>query len=121
MGAVRKALSLLLTEERWSPLVRQFLLEQQAELTDWDTKIEVVTARIKRENATQPICHRLEQARGIGPLGASALWVKAAGQSYQNGRHFAAALGLVPKHTGTGGKIRLGGISKRGIGISGNY
>jgi len=114
VGAVRKALSLLLTEERWSPLVRQFLLEQQAELTDWDTKIEVVTARIKRENATQPICHRLEQARGIGPLGASALWVKAAGQPYQHGRHFAAALGLVPKHTGTGGKIRLGGISKRG-------
>ncbi len=52
--------------------------------------------------------------RGIGPLSASALWLKASGQPYQNGRHLAAALGLVPKHTGTGGKIRLGGISKRG-------
>ena len=37
-----------------------------------------------------------------------------AGQPYQNGRHVAAALGLVPKHTGTGGKVRLGGISTRG-------
>ena len=114
VGAVRKALPLLLAEERWAPLLQQFLTDQQAELLYWDTKIEAVTAQINLENARQPICQRLEQARGIGPLGASALWAKAAGQSYQNGRHVAAALGLVPKHTGTGGKVRLGGISKRG-------
>ena len=114
VASVRKALALLLTEDRWSALVRQFLADQQAELEDWDTKIAAVTAQINREHARQPICQRLEQARGIGPLGASALWAKAAGQSYQNGRHVAAALGLVPKHTGTGGKVRLGGISQRG-------
>ena len=114
VASVRNALPLLLAEERWAPLIQQFLTDQQAELLYWDAKIEAVTAQINRENATQPICHRLEQARGIGPLGASALWSKTAGQSYQNGRHFAATLGLVPKHTGTGGKVRLGGISKRG-------
>ena len=114
VASVRKALPLLLADERWAPLIQQFLTDQQAELLYWDAKIEAVTAQIKRENATQPICHRLEQARGIGALGASALWGKTAGQSYQNGRHFAATVGLVPKHTGTGGKIRLGGISKRG-------
>lgn len=114
VASVRSALALLLTEDRWSGLVRQFLADQQAELEEWDSKIEAVTAQIKRENARQPICQRLEQARGIGPLGASALWAKMAGQTYRNGRHVAAALGLVPKHTGTGGKIRLGGISKRG-------
>jgi transposase len=114
VASVRKALPVLLAEERWAPLVRQFLTDQQAELTYWDTKIEAVTAQITRESAMQPVCQRLEQVRGIGPLSASALWLKAAGQPYQNGRHLAAALGLVPKHTGTGGKIRLGGISKRG-------
>ena len=114
VASVRKALPLLLAEERWAPLIRQFLTDQQAELTYWDTKIEAVTAQITRESATQPVCQRLEQVRGIGPLSASALWLKAAGQPYQNGRHLAAALGLVPKHTGTGGNIRLGGISKRG-------
>lgn len=114
VASVRHALACLLTEERWSALVRQCLADQRAELEEWDAKIEAVTAQIKQENARQPICQRLEQVRGIGPLGASALWAKAAGQSYQNGRHVAAALGLVPKHTGTGGKVRLGGISKRG-------
>ena len=33
---------------------------------------------------------------------------------YKSGREFCAWLGLVPKQTGTGGKVRLGGISKRG-------
>jgi len=114
VAAVRKALPLLLAEERWAPLIRQFLLEQHAELLEWDTRIVAVTQAITQENARQPVCQRLEQIRGIGPLSASALWLKAGGQTYQNGRHLAAALGLVPKHTGTGGKIRLGGISKRG-------
>ncbi len=114
VASVRKALLTLLADERWAPLVRQFLVEQQAELTYWDTRIEAVTKHITRESATQPVCHRLQQVRGIGPLSASALWLKAAGHQYSNGRHLAAALGLVPKHTGTGGKIRLGGISKRG-------
>lgn len=114
VASVRKMLPLLLAEERWAPLLQQLLIDQQAEWRYGDAKIEAVTAQITRETAAQPICHRLEQARGIGPLGASALWGKTAGQSYQNGRHFAATLGLVPKHTGTGGKVRLGGISKRG-------
>ena len=112
--ALCQALPSLLAEERWSPLLRQFLTEQQAELRVCETQIEAITASIKGESARHPVCHRLEQVRGIGPLGASALWVKLSGGSYQNGRHVAAALGLVPKHTGTGGKVRLGGISKRG-------
>jgi len=114
VGALRKALPTLLADERWSLLMRQFLTEQQTALTAYDTQIAAVMAGITRESATHPVCHRLEQVRGIGPLGASALGVKLAGGSYQNGRHVAAALGLVPKHTGTGGKVRLGGISKRG-------
>jgi transposase len=34
--------------------------------------------------------------------------------AFKSGREFCAWLGLVPKQTGTGGKVRLGGISKRG-------
>jgi transposase len=33
---------------------------------------------------------------------------------FQSGRQFAASLGIVPAQTGTGGKVRLLGISKRG-------
>jgi transposase len=35
---------------------------------------------------------------------------------FRSGREFAASLGLVPRQVGTGGKVKLGSISKRGNG-----
>ena len=58
---------------------------------------------------------RLCKASGIGMLGASALAATLGdGTGWRSGREFAASLGLVPAHTGTGGKTRMGHISKRG-------
>src|SRR5213592_2999405 len=52
---------------------------------------------------------------GVGPLTASALTASiASGHEFLNGRQFAAWLGLVPRQYSTGGKTRLGRISKRG-------
>ena len=36
------------------------------------------------------------------------------GRGYKNGRHYAANLGLVPREHSSGGRQRLGGITKRG-------
>ena len=36
--------------------------------------------------------------------------------AFRSGRHFAASLGIVPRQDGTGGKVKLGPISKRGNG-----
>ena len=56
------------------------------------------------------------QIPGVGLLGATALAALLGedGQGYRNGREFAACLGLVPRHTGTGGTVRIGRLSKRG-------
>ena len=52
---------------------------------------------------------------GIGPLTASAITASvASGYEFSNGRQFAAWLGLVPRQHSTGGKARLGRITKRG-------
>lgn len=58
---------------------------------------------------------RLATIPGIGPLAASAI-VASVGNasSFKNGRSFAAFIGLVPKQSSSGGKERLGKISKRG-------
>ena len=114
LAALRKALPLLLTEDRWARCFRQLVEAQQAEWQALDQRIAAVTQQLECLSQTEPHCVRLQQIPGIGPLSASALWVKLSGQAYTNGRHLAAALGLVPKHTGTGGKIQLGRISKRG-------
>jgi transposase len=64
---------------------------------------------------SDPVASRLQQLRGVGPIGATAL-VAAVGDARQfaNGRQMAAALGLTPKQHSSGGKERLLGISKRG-------
>ncbi len=64
---------------------------------------------------TDDLSQRFSQVRGIGPMGAT---IAAAdlGKSrvYENGRQYAASLGLVPRQHTTGDKPHLMGISKRG-------
>ena len=62
-----------------------------------------------------PVSQRLATIPGIGPIIATAIaaTVTEPGQ-FRSGREFAAWLGLVPRQNSTGGKTRLGGISKRG-------
>ena len=51
----------------------------------------------------------------VGPMISTSIVAAAGnGSNFKNGRHFAAWLGLVPKHSGTGGKTKNMGISKRG-------
>lgn len=58
-------------------------------------------------------CRKIAAIPGIGPLTATAL-VATIGNpaAFKSGRELAAYLGLVPRQTSTGGKVRLGGISK---------
>jgi transposase len=58
---------------------------------------------------------QLRKVPGIGVLGATALAATLGdGAAWRSGREFSASLGLVPAHSGTGGKARMGRISKRG-------
>jgi transposase len=60
---------------------------------------------------------RIMTMPGVGPLTASAITASvASGHEFGNGRQFAAWLGLVPRQHSTGGKRRLGRITKRGDG-----
>jgi len=65
-----------------------------------------------RSNATSK---RLICIPGVGPLLATALVANIADpKAFRSGRHFSAWVGLVPKQHSSGGKDRLGGISKQG-------
>lgn len=74
------------------------------------------TRRIERHNAGDALAQRLQAVPGIGTLGASALAAElaAGADSYANGRQYAACKGIAPRLSGTGGKVRVGSISKRG-------
>ncbi len=72
----------------------------------------------KRIHAWHRACEeslRLESIPGVGPIVATALIAEVGDwQAFSSGRYLAAWIGLVPKQHSTGGKERLGGISKQG-------
>src|SRR4029453_15081900 len=64
---------------------------------------------------TSEASRRLDRISGIGPLIATALVPSVPNpQAFKSGRDLAAWIGLVPKQNSSGGKERLGSISKHG-------
>ena len=95
------------TRRAMMPLVEQYRLLQDQTL-DLDRQVLAW-------HRSSDVSKRLATIPGIGPLTASAL-VGSVGDAshFKNGRSFAAFIGLVPRQSSTGGKERLGRISKRG-------
>ena len=88
------------------------LLEQIAEKT---VRIDARTGKIKALATEADTSRRLQTIPGVGPLTALAVEAFAPPmESFRHGRDFAAWLGLVPRQFSSGGKERLGRISKAG-------
>lgn len=82
-----------------------------ARLAQIDAKL---LARHKANDGVGPMSRMLAAVPGIGPIGALSLAVRADAAQFRSGRHFAAWLGLTPRDHSSGGKQRLGGITKAG-------
>ena len=88
------------------------LLAQIAEKTE---RIDAKTRKLKELAAETDTARRLQTMPGVGPLTALAVEAFAPDMAqFRCGRDFAAWLGLVPRQHSTGGKARLGRISKAG-------
>jgi transposase len=71
--------------------------------------------RIRTSARATEVGRRLMSIPGVGPLLASALVATVADpKAFKSGRNLAAWIGLVPKQNSSGGKERLGGITKQG-------
>lgn len=91
------------------------LQDQLGRVEGLQRDIDQLEARIGAWQKQDAACRAIAEVPGIGKLTATAL-VATMGdaRAFKSGREFAAFLGLVPRQSGTGGKVRLGGISKRG-------
>jgi transposase len=79
------------------------------------TVIGALEKRIKTQHRTNEASRRLETIPGIGVIGATAIAATVADPTvFRSGRDFAAWIGLVPRQDSTGGKQKLGPISKQG-------
>jgi len=80
-----------------------------------DERIGAYDRELKQHARAEPNARRIQALNGIGPLTASAV-VASVGRAteFRNGRQFAAWLGLTPRQHSSGGKTRLGHITRRG-------
>ena len=91
------------------------LQEQLQRIDTLEQDIDRLEHQIGTWQKQEAACRVLAEVPGIGKLTATAL-VATIGdaKTFRSGREFASFLGLVPRQSGTGGRIRLGSISKRG-------
>ncbi len=96
-------------------LARQTLLLIAQMIAAFSEQIRKIEIELLAWHRTNPISQRLETIPGIGFITATAL-VATAGdaRAFRSARQFAAWLGLVPKQHSSGGKERMGSISKMG-------
>jgi transposase len=117
VAACRRLLAVTLADgENGLPgTMREVLAQLAQELTQQDTHIAELDGRIKQQCGQDERLQRLVKIEGIGPISASAI-VAAVGDArqFKSGRDFAAWVGLVPNPHSSGGKERLGSITKRG-------
>ena len=103
------------SDARLPDLARQVLRVLAEQVEQLEAAVAALEKQLMAWHKSNPVSQRLATIPGFGPIIATALAatvVEASG--FRSAREFAAWLGLVPRQHSTGGKARLGGISKRG-------
>ena len=115
INKLRKELVEKIEAHNGSGLWKETFMSLYEELVELDKKIVQKNKQIKQYSEQNETCQRLKAIPGVGVLGATAMYAAVGdAREFKNGRHLAAWVGLVPKQHSTGGKARLGKISKRG-------
>src|SRR4029079_776961 len=114
---VARLIAVVMDEEdgRVPDIARQVLKVIVNQIEDTQTRIAGLETQVLAWHKSNPVSQRLATIPGIGPIIATAIAATVTDpNTFRSGREFAAWLGLVPRQNSTGGKARLGGISKRG-------
>ena len=103
------------SDKRVPEIVRACLAALGAQLRRLKEQILEFDRMIRAWHRSSEMSLRLDDCPGIGPVLATALAATIADpKAFRSGRNFSAWIGLVPKQHSSGGKNRLGGISKQG-------
>ena len=102
-------------DQRLPDVARACLAALGAQLRALKAQILSFDRRITAWHRSNEASKRLDAIPGVGPALATALVASVADpKAFRSGRDFSAWIGLVPKQHSSGGKERLGSISKRG-------
>jgi transposase len=105
----------ILEEDSLPELARELFSFQAKEYAAVEARLEEIDAKLMKWHRADDLSQRIATIPGIGPIGSTMLSMKAPpAAGFSSGRQFAAWLGLTPKDHSTGGRTRLGGITKAG-------
>ncbi len=103
------------SDKRLPEIARACVAALGAQLRVLKAQILEFDRRIMAWHRSSEVSKRLDDIPGVGPALATALVASVADpRAFRSGRDFSAWIGLVPKQNSSGGKDRLGNISKRG-------
>ncbi|MPV59637.1 IS110 family transposase [Burkholderia sp. BE24] len=102
-------------EQRLPAALIDTLREQWNGLARLDEQIAEIERRMREWKKEDKAVAAISEIPGVGLLtSTAAVAMMGDAKAFRSGREFAAWAGLVPKQTGSGGKVNLHGISKRG-------
>jgi transposase len=103
------------TEQRLPEVARACVAALGLQLRMLKAQILEFDRRIMAWHRSNPTSKRLDHIPGIGPALATALVASVPDpRAFRSGRNFSAWIGLAPKQHSSGGKDRLGSVSKQG-------
>ncbi|MBO6884557.1 MULTISPECIES: IS110 family transposase [Rhodobacterales] len=103
------------SDRRLPDAVRDVLQDLTQEIDGLNDRIRRIDRRLVKHCREDETARRLATIPGVGPITACALQAMVtAPKSFRSSRHFAARIGLTPRANSSGGKERLGPISKQG-------
>ena len=107
-------LSAIEQEASVPPEAREMFVLLGKQINEIDARIEEVDTKLHAAHKASEVSQRLTTIPGVGPIIALTLAVEIDPAVFESGRHLAAWAGLTPKERSTGGRQRMGGISRAG-------
>jgi len=105
----------LLDENAAIPVVARAMFGEIGQhIAHLDDKIAALDKQLLEQHKANPVSRVLAEIPGVGPITAITMALTVNPADFGSARHFAAWLGLTPREHSTGGKRRLGRISKAG-------
>jgi transposase len=105
----------MVQDEQLPGIFRELILAQLGHLRQVEERIDELERQIEAWHRQDKSSQCLAAIPGVGVITATAMVASIGDARYfQNSRHLAAWLGLVPRQESSGGKVKLLGISKRG-------
>ena len=113
--AFQRGLKTCLQEETLPGNLRRLLAQIEAQLQQLDHQLAACDREIAQSARDDEAAKRLQAVAGVGIITADAVCASVGNaHDFKNGRQFAAWIGLTPRQYSSGGKTKLGRITRRG-------